>query len=345
VACYNSKYKSISRRKFILSTASAIAGITVAGAVTSSCKNKRGQTKSDVLEIDFIGPESYFPIYRSHFKKFKRSSLKFKTLEEALFTGSDGAIVLLPLAQKAPVILMLLEMQKDILTPFPLVKDYEEFDALQRQCNLSDRRIAMLDPVRFWEPVQYLTSQILEKIKSVNRVELNINPNYSAESYLPPADGFTGNAVSLIRMISCILRRNPTGLITRSAGHQNILKTNDEFDIEVSFDGIKTFCKPDSKTDGWSVVFSGDGLDLSLDSEGIIKGTDDISGEDRTGGDKAFKLQAFAKNIGDFITTIRSRKEPEINSLDGMSGVALNLAVLESARSGKEMRMIDEHEE
>jgi predicted dehydrogenase len=312
VTCYNRKYKSISRRKFILSTASAIAGITVAGAVTSSCTDKRRQTKLDVLEVDYIGPESYFPIYHSHFKKFTRTSLHFKTLEEALFTNSDGAIVLLPLTQKAPVILMLLEMEKDILTPFPLAKDYEEFDALQRQCNISDRRIAMLDPVRFWEPVQYLTNQIQGKIESVHHVELTINPDYPGENYLPAAGGFSGNAAGLIRMISCILGRNPY-----------ILKTGNGLDIEVNYNGISLLCRTDNKSDGWSVAFSGDGLNLSLNSEGILKGIDKITGEDNPGWDKAFKLQAFTKNIGDFVTTIRSRKEPEINSIDGMSGIAL----------------------
>ena len=217
------KYKSISRRKFILSTTGAIAGITTAGVVGVSCIRKPGQPKTDLVEIDYIGPETLFPVYLSYFKKFKKTILHFKSLEEALFTGSNGSIVLLPLIQKAPVLLMLLQMDKDVLTPFPLAKDYEEFDALQKQSNLSDRRIAMLDPLRFWEPVQYFSSRIQSRIGSVRHIELIVNQTRPAESYLPPADGFTGNAARLIRLISCILKSNPSGLVTR---HNDLLEPN-----------------------------------------------------------------------------------------------------------------------
>jgi predicted dehydrogenase len=65
------------------------------------------------------------------------------------------------------------------------------------------------------------------------------------------------------------------------------------------------------------------------------KGMDKEKGENGITWDKDFKRKAFNKNINDFITTIRTRKEPEINSLDGMAGIAFNLAVLESAKSGK----------
>ena len=328
------KYKSISRRKFILSTTGAIAGITAAGVVGVSCIRKPGQPKTDLVEIDYIGPETLFPVYLSHFKKFKKTILHFKSLEEALFTGSNGSIVLLPLIQKASVLLMLLQMDKDVLTPFPLAKDYEEFDALQKQSNLSDRRIAILDPLRFWEPVQYFSSQIQSRIGSVRHIELIVNQTRPAESYLPPADGFTGNAARLIRLISCILKRNPSGCVIRRTDHQNILKTNDLPELEVDFNGISLLCSSDSKSDGWSIVFTGENLNISLNSEGIMTGISDITGEDRETRNKKLKSEALAKNIGDFITAIRTRKEPEINSLDGMSAIALNLAAVESARKG-----------
>ncbi len=309
------KYKSISRRKFILSTTGAIAGITAAGVVGVSCIRKPGQPKTDLVEIDYIGPETLFPVYLSHFKKFKKTILHFKSLEEALFTGSNGSIVLLPLIQKAPVLLMLLQMNKDVLTPFPLAKDYEEFDALQKQSNLSDRRIAMLDPLRFWEPFQYFSSQIQSRIGSVRHIELIVNQTRPAESYLPPADGFTGNAARLIRLISCILKRNPSGLVTRH---------NDVLELEVDFNGISLLCSSDSKSDGWSIAFTGENLNISLNSGGILTGINDIPGDDREARDEKLKSEALAKNIGDFITVIRTRKEPEINSLDGMSAVAID---------------------
>jgi predicted dehydrogenase len=317
------KYKSISRRKFILSTTGAIAGITAAGVVGISCIRKPVQPKTDLVEIDYIGPETLFPVYLSHFKKFKKTILHFKSLEEALFTGSNGSIVLLPLIQKAPVLLMLLQMDKDVLTPFPLAKDYEEFDALQKQSNLSDRRIAMLDPLRFWEPVQYFSSQIQSRIGSVRHIELIVNQTRPAESYLPPADGFTGNAARLIRLISCILKRNPSGLVIR---HNDLLK------LEVDFNGISLLCSSDSKSDGWSIVITGENLNISLNSEGILTGIKDIPGNHREVRDEKLKSEALAKNIGDFITVIRSRKEPEINALDGMSAIALDLAAVESTK-------------
>ena len=328
---YHRKYRNISRRKFLLTTTGVIAGITTAGLITASCSRKTRQSKPKLAEIDFIGPEELFQPYHSHFKKFKRTVLHFKTLDEALYTNSDGAVVFLPLAEKASVLLMLLEMEKDILTPYPLAKNYEEFDILQRQSNASDRRIAMLDPLRFWQPVQSLADYLQDKEDNLKRIELIINQDTAKEPFIPSADGFTGEAGRLIRLVSCILKRNFTGIITKSAEHLNILRANNLLDLEVVFEGISMHCMTDSAINGWSVIFSGDNLNLSLNNEGIIKGIKDANDKDINAQDTELKTAALTKNIGDFIKTIRSRKEPGVNSLDGMAVIELNVAALESA--------------
>jgi predicted dehydrogenase len=323
-----------------LSIAGAMAGITLAGSLTSSCKKRPGQKKEDLLEIDFVGPENIFPVYHSYFKKIKRTFLHYKTLDQALFTGSDGAIVFLPLAQKAAVILMLLEMEKDILTPFPLAKDYTEFDAIQKQCNLSDRRIAMMDPVRFWEPVQYISEQLSGKIGLIQRIEFITNSRLVDENNVPSASNYTGNIGGMIRLISCILRMNPFSLINRSTDHLINFNTAGTLNLEIDYNGISLLCRSDNNVNGWTMEFSGDDLYLSLNSEGSVKEIYDKAGTNETRWDNDFKRKALIKNINDFITTILTRKEPEINSLDGMAGIALNLAALESARSGEKSQMI-----
>jgi len=314
--------------------------MTLVGMMTGSCNKQPGKKKGNLLEIDFVGPENYFPIFHSACKKNKGTSLHFKTLEQALFTVADGAIVLLPAIQKASVILMLLEMDKDILTPYPLAKDFMEFDAIQKQCNVSNRRIAILDPLRYWEPVLYITDLLQGMIGSVRRVELIINSG-EVEQNIHSANIHSGNITGMIRLISCILGMNPSGLTVKNSGHQDILKTKMAPDLEIGYNGISLFCRNDSNVNGWVLEFSGEDFYLSLNSDGYVnsegfdKGMDKEKGKNGITWDKDFKRKAFNKNINDFITTIRTRKEPEINSLDGMAGIAFNLAVLESAKSGK----------
>jgi predicted dehydrogenase len=331
VSGYPRKYRSISRRKFLLSATGMAAGIGVAGLSAVSCSDKKKQSSTAVIEIDFIGPENLFTVYHSYFRKFNRVFLHYKTLEEALFTSSNGAIVFLPVIQKASVLMMLLEMDKDILTPYPLAKNFEEFDTLQKQSNLSDRRIAILDPLRFWEPVNHITNNIRDKIRSVNKIELVINQNNPYGIFLPPADGYTGNIAGLVRLVSYMLRRNYIDVVTRSAEHFNITKTNKRLELDVKFEGIYMHCNTDNIMNGWSLIFTGDELKVSLNSEGTITGIDDIPVESGKIRSTDPKSEALTKNIGDFINTMRSRKEPEVNSLDGMAELEFNLAAFESA--------------
>jgi len=336
--------KNLTRREFIISSGLAIGSFTITGGLCQACSLFGNKEKQENLAIEFIGPEGYFPFYKNIFKRIKKVSLYYKTLEEALFTESNAAIVLTPIAQKASVILVLLEMGKDILTPFPLATDYIEFDAIQKQCNMMNCRLAMLDPIRYTETVKSIRKFISDNhAGKIHSVDILVDPDYHESNYYPYIEGFCGIGTSFVRLISYILGRNPISLTTKDFEAVNLLKSDKKVSLELDFNGITVSYKKEYTEQEWTIMISGKKTDLVFDSTGQVKASIETDTFHNLKQQDEYKADAFTKNIQDFIVSIRNRKEPEVNTQDGMAGIALNLAAVMSARTGSSVKMIMDH--
>jgi predicted dehydrogenase len=337
--------KIITRRKFISSSGLAVGSVLLTGGLYQACTFSGNKESRENLEIEFIGPPDYYPFYKDIFKKIKNVSLNFRTLEKALFTSSDAAIVLMPMVQKASVVLMLLEMGKDVLTTFPLAADYNEFDTLQEQCNLMNCRLAMLDPVRYSEAVKSIRDFFPEdsRTRIIQSIEILISPEYNESNWWPPTEGYCGIGTNFIRLIAYILRKNPISLTINNFEDNNLFKPDKRISFVLDFNGTTVSYKNDSSVREWIIKISGKESDLFFDSSGRIQTLNDTNTPHIFEKSDHFRSDAFHRNIQDFIDSIRTRKEPEVNSLDGMAGIALNLAALESARTGNPVNMIMDH--
>jgi predicted dehydrogenase len=336
--------KIFTRRKFISSSGVAVGGFLITGGLYQACSFPENKESRENLEIEFIGPLDYFPFYKDIFKKIKNVSLDFKTLEKALFTSSDAAVVLLPMEQKASVIFTLLEMGKDVLTPFPLAVDYIEFDTLQKQCNLMNCRLAMLDPIRYSEAVKLIREFIPDNHGGNNQsIEILINPEYNESNWWPTAEGYCGIGTNFIRLIAYILGKNPISLRINDFKEVNLFKPDKKISIILDFNGTTVFYKNDNSIREWIIKISVKGSDLFFDSTGRVQTLNDANTPHIYKKSDNFRSDAFHRNIQDFIDSISTRKEPEVNSLDGMAGIALNLAALESARTGHPVTVIMDH--
>jgi len=115
--------------------------------------------------------------------------------------------------------------------------------------------------------------------------------------------------------------------------HLNLILTGQQYYIKMTAGNVRE----------WTIRISGKKSDLFFDSSGQVKTFNNTDTSHILEKNDNYRSDVFRKNIQDFIDSIRTRKEPVVNSLDGMADIAMNLAVIESARTGHSVTMIIDH--
>jgi len=304
-----------------------------------SCNLSKDE-EGGILEIDFIGPEQYYTIYKKHFRKIGQVTFISTTLEELLFKPSHAAVVMLPLSQKAPVIHTLLEMGKDVLTPFPLANNYIEFDALQGQCNLHNRRLALIDPYRKYPSLLKVREEFRSKaISEVENIELHVQPGFSEPDWWPDPDGYSGPAGLLIRLVAWLFQRNPISIKISETDGASGAGSPSQHSLDLDLTGIPLQYRINQSIEGWRLDIHTPQTKMEVSSDGSLKIDNPLPG---IPGNLTHvnKDKMLVESLRNFISCIRSRREPEVNSLDAMAGIALDLAILESKRGGEQINMV-----
>jgi hypothetical protein len=105
------------RRRFLRSSLALAGAGLLPPAMLGSCIFR---DESKLTEIDYIGNQNGFDVYREYLGSIKKTRIHLSTLESSLASESGMVILDTVSATKPAYIVMLLEQGKDILTCYPL---------------------------------------------------------------------------------------------------------------------------------------------------------------------------------------------------------------------------------
>ncbi len=327
----------IGRRKFIRSAGSILAfgGF----AFSASCRSKSGGNKQYPLAVDFIGTDQSFGFYKMVYDALEHVLIRHCSLEESTTGESEAVHIAGPLDSRGVEGFMSLEKNKHVLFENPMGTSYAEFDAVQKTANKLNLRIGLIDPWRYMAATSRARDMVYrEEIGRIIKIEITAN------SLLGPGNrevgGYTGSSVFLIRLASWILHGNPAVITVTRHTLEDPIKTDPGLCFETIIRRTPVFFHGDEHLSGWTMQIAGEGRRLILNGHGELHSIGEMQEKELIPAGTDHENQALRDNIGDFVQSVRTGKEPEINSLDGMHGITLNQAAYESARTGKQVKMI-----
>jgi predicted dehydrogenase len=317
----------ISRRMFIHRTSAMVAGTClVPSGFISSCSPSG---KAGHVRMGFVGPEEHFRYYRPMFKKLKYANVEISSLEEALNSSFHAIFIDSYSTIKASNIILLLEKNKDIITPYPLATSLEEYIRIQEYLDRFDRRLGMLNPLNFYPPVKTLKDWLADKNHPVSEIRVSCHPTQLVRGY--HINGYAGTVQPLQRMISFITGKFPVSLFIGKN------ETNDLQRWMLDYESFQAIVQVDPGQTGWILEVEGPQLSALADHTGMLSLNSEV--EPRLSPAKSVWNRSMVKNLEDFIQAVRLRKEPRVNSLDGLSAIILNQAGRQSMQSGTRVNL------
>jgi predicted dehydrogenase len=303
----------ISRRKFIQKT-----GIFAAGTcLLLSCK-------TGYVRMGFVGPEEHFRYYIPMFQKLKGASVEMSSLELALESDLHAVFIDSHPNTKSVEILLLLEKNKDIITPYPLVSSRYEYNKVQEYLDLTKRRLGMLNPLPFYPAVSTLKDWLSENNPDLTEIRVNCHPEQLTKGY--PVFGYAGAVQPLQRMISFITGKFPVSLFIEQD------KTNSIRRWILDYESFQATIQTDPEQTGWVLQAEGPQLSVLVDHTGLLRLNDEV--KPRHSPAQTVWARSIIRNLEDFLRAVRTRTEPQVNSLDGLSAIILTDAAGQSIRSG-----------
>jgi len=133
----------ISRRKFIYKTSALAAGSCLVPALPLTSCNPAGKARH--VRLGFVGPEEHFRYYTPVFQKLKNTKVEMSSFEESLKSDFHAIFINSFPNIKATHIILLLEENKDIITPYPLASSLYEYNRIQEFLDRYDRVVGMLN--------------------------------------------------------------------------------------------------------------------------------------------------------------------------------------------------------
>ncbi len=162
----------ISRRKFIYWAGAIAAG----SCLLPSCKEGH-------VRMGFVGPEEHFRYYKPMFQKLKGASVEMSPLEEALESDLHAVFIDSHPKTKSVEILLLLEKNKDIFTPYPLAGSLYDFNKVQEYLDQTNRRLGMLNPISFYPAVRTLKDWLSENKPDIAEIRVSCHPAQLVRGY------------------------------------------------------------------------------------------------------------------------------------------------------------------
>jgi predicted dehydrogenase len=274
--------------------------------------------------MGFVGPEEHFRYYKPMFQKLKGASVEMSPLEEALDSDLHAIFIDSHPNTKSTEIILLLEKNKDIITPYPLASSRYEYNKVQEYLDHTNRRLGMLNPIPFYPPVRTLKDWLSENKPDLTEIRVNCHPEQLVKGY--PVSGYAGAVQPLQRMISFITDKFPVSLYIEQEETNSIRRWI--FDYE-SFQGI---ILADPEQTGWVLEAEGPQLHVLVDHTGLLSLNDEV--KPRHSPVPSVWARSIINNLEDFLRAVRTRTEPQANSLDGLSAIILTDAAGQSIRSG-----------
>ncbi len=308
----------ISRRKFILRTSALAAG----SCLVPFCN--RGHVR-----MGFVGPEEHFRYYKPMFQKLNDTHVEISPLDEALTSNLHAIFVDSYPTIKASHIILLLEANKDIITPYPLASSPDEYSRIQEYLDHFDRRLGMLNPLHFYPAVRTLKDWLTEKTHDLYEIRVSCHPRQVVKGY--HVNGYAGAVQPLQRMISFITGKFPLSLFIEKE------ETNDIQRWILDYESFQATIQVDPRQTGWILEIDGPQLNALADHTGLLRLNDEV--EPRLSPSPSVWTRSIIKNLEDFIQAVRLRTEPEVNSLEGLSAIILMQAAVKSLHNGTRVNL------
>ena len=327
-----------SRRKFIKTS-----GIVVLGSgilIHPSCRSKPSDDLKALI-LDYIGPHTHYLDITSLFSETKKIELAESTLEQSVYGSSQLAFVCKPLTSRAAVTMMLLEQGKDVLVLPPLAGSFEEFDAIQRTCNQLDRRMALLNPLHYLPAVTKLRELIGSGAAGrISHAEIRINPAYSYP-LIPGIEGILGPGIFHVQLINELTSAWPLFVEVKETDSEIAAPGDATVELEFGYRQMILAYRPVYAAQGWELRITAEKESFLLDDTGLLQsGSLDIL----VPAEKHCMVDSMKKSVNNFIDSVRTWKEPESNSVEGLMQLSLNTFVSAAVQTGERIKMAEEDE-
>ena len=318
---------AISRRKFIHKTSAFTAGSCLVPTLAFTSCNPAG--KAGHVRLGFVGPEEHFRYYNPMFQKLKGADVEMSPLEEALESDLHAVFIDSHSNTKSVEILLLLEKNKDIITPYPLASSRYEFNKVQEYLDLTNRRLGMLNPLPFYPAVRTLKDWLSENKPDLTEIRVNTHPEQLVKGY--PVFGYAGAVQPLQRMISYITDKFPVSLFVEQE------ETNSIRRWILDYESFQATIQADPEQTGWLLEAVGPQLRVLVDHTGLLSLNDEI--KPRHSPAPSVWARSIIRNLEDFLRAVRTRTEPQVNSLDGLSAIILHEAAVKSLHNGTKVNL------
>ena len=314
---------NFTRRKFLIYSGTFVAGSGL--FMLGSCEGDKPRLQK--FALDYVGPHEFFRDFRDMCKGIRAAEVSESSFEQALSSPSRLSCLAEPLSNRAAKVLMLLEQGKDVLVLPPLATNYDEFNAIQLQCNTANRKLALINPFRYYPSFREFKKKVSDgSTGRISSIEISINPGYTIP-YLPPLEGMTGPALLLISTLNEILASFPLTVSAQSSGisgpGENLKLEKLAFEYQDSI--LNCFFSPG--TGSWNIKVSGEKDNLLLRDNGEM-----LSDSNGTliQADRQIVHDSLRNSLEDFIESVRESREPESNSVEGLMQITINRAVWQS---------------
>ena len=318
---------SISRRKFILGTSALAAGSCLVPALNLTSCNPAG--KSRHVRLGFVGPEEHFRYYKPVFQKLKKATVEMVSFDQALESDLHAIFIESFPNIKATHIILLLEEKKDIITPYPLASDLSEYNRIQEFLDQHKRVVGMLNPLYFYPAVETLKELLAKDNHELSEIRVSCHPRQLVKGY--PVNDPTGPVAALQRMISYITGKFPQSLSTEKEEIKDISRWI------LDYESFQTIITVDPGQTGWIMELESPELNALVDHTGLLRLNDEA--KPRISPAPSVWTRSMIKNMEDFLQAVRSRTEPRVNSLEGLSSIILHEAALKTAHLGTKVNL------
>lgn len=336
-----------SRREFLNTTVINITGIALA---TTGCARHHPQNpfqNSKPFTIGFIGTNNDFKIYAERLKTIPTISLDKLDQNQFLPRSTQAIIITAPLPERAELARLSLQAGNHVLIPTPIATSYQDFEALTREANQQNKRLAVINFQR-WLTAARVAKMFIDKIGKISLVQIQINTETSDLGLLHSQEGFIGPGLPLFDLVRWLCTQNPSRLYTPknlfAQFHQparNLHLMVELGKIPLLYTAVTDIASAASLAN-WTITIYGQQGDLELSTEGQLRYAG-VDGQWQTVlvGNPSETQAAMLRSLEDFVESCQTGREPEVNLLDGMAGVALTLAAVQSAQTGQVAEMIE----
>lgn len=311
-----------SRRNFMYRAGIMTAGSFLIQPVLLSSCQPHGRT--GYVRMGFIGSGEHFRYFQPVFRKLRRANVELISLEDAL-KSDFNAVFLAGNPNTKPVnTILLLEGKKDVITPYPLAGSLGEYNNIQEYIGRYNRILGMMNPLQFYPAIRTLKDWLSEETNELTGIRVYCHPRQVVSGY--SVSGFTGAVQPLQRIISYITGKFPLTLLVAAdekAGFQRYVLDYGSFLATIEADPGQT---------GWILEVEGPRLNALADHTGLLRLGDEV--ESRISPSPSVWKWAMIRNMEDFLQAIRTREEPEVNSLDGLAAIILDQAAGRSMHDG-----------